>query len=41
MFFFYLKNTNVQIKYSINFLLIISVIGGALIFDDDNLIGTR
>lgn len=39
-FFFYFKNTNVQIIYSLNMLLFITLIGVAMIFDDDGLVGT-
>lgn len=38
--FFYFKNTNVQVIYSMNMLLIITFIGMAMIFDDDGLVGT-
>lgn len=39
-FFFYFKNTNVQVIYSMNSLFIVTLIGVAMIFDDDGLIGT-
>jgi hypothetical protein len=39
-FFFYLKNTNVVVIYSMNTLLMITCIGVSMIFDDDNLVGT-
>lgn len=39
-FFMYLKNTNVQVAYSLYLLGILTVIGIAMIFDDDGLIGT-
>lgn len=39
-FFFYFKNTNVQVLYSMNSLFIVTMIGVAMIFDDDGLIGT-
>jgi len=39
-FFFYFKNTNVQVIYSMNMLLIVTFIGIAMIFDDDGLVGT-
>ena len=39
-FFFYFKNTNVQVIYSLNLLLILTLIGIAMIFDDDGLVGT-
>lgn len=39
-FFFYFKNTNVQVIYSLNILLILTLIGMAMIFDDDGLVGT-
>ena len=39
--FFYFINTNIQVKYSINCLFLLSFLGIMLIFDDDNLIGTR
>lgn len=39
-FFFYFKNTNVQIIYSLNILLCVTLIGVAMIFDDDGLVGT-
>jgi len=39
-FFFYFKNTNVQVIYSMNMLLIFTFIGIAMIFDDDGLVGT-
>jgi hypothetical protein len=38
--FFYFKNTNVQVIYSINLLLFLSVVGMVMIFDDDGLVGT-
>ena len=39
-FFFYFKNTNVQVIYSLNMLAILTLIGIAMIFDDDGLVGT-
>ena len=39
-FFFYFKNTNVQVIYSLNMLLILTLVGIAMIFDDDGLVGT-
>jgi hypothetical protein len=39
-FFFYFKNTNVQVIYSMNSLFVVTLIGVAMIFDDDGLIGT-
>ena len=39
-FFMYLKNTNVQVVQSMTILLFVTVIGIAMIFDDDGLIGT-
>ena len=39
-FFFYFKNTNVQVIYSLNMLLILTMVGIAMIFDDDGLVGT-
>jgi len=39
-FFFYFKNTNVQVIYSLNMLFILTLIGIAMIFDDDGLVGT-
>ena len=38
-FFFYFKNTNVQVVYSLNILAIMTLIGIAMIFDDDGLVG--
>ncbi len=38
--FFYLKNTNVQVIYSLNIIFILTLIGIAMIFDDDGLVGT-
>lgn len=38
--FFYFKNTNVQVNYSINLLIAMTLIGIAMIFDDDGLVGT-
>jgi hypothetical protein len=38
--FFYFKNTNVQVIYSLNMLLILTFVGMAMIFDDDGLVGT-
>jgi len=40
-FFFYFKNTNVQVVYSINLLIVLTFIGIAMIFDDDGLVGTH
>lgn len=40
IFFFYFKNTNVQVLYSLNSIFVCTLIGVALIFDDDGLIGT-
>mgnify|MGYP001037781549 CR=1 FL=1 len=39
-FFMYLKNTNVQVIYSLSTLFVLTTIGIAMIFDDDGLIGT-
>ena len=39
-FFMYLKNTNVQVIYSLTTLGVLTFIGIAMIFDDDGLIGT-
>lgn len=39
-FFMYLKNTNVQVAYSLYLLCILTIVGIAMIFDDDGLIGT-
>lgn len=39
-FFFYFRNTNVQVTYSLNSILILTFIGIAMIFDDDGLVGT-
>jgi heme O synthase-like polyprenyltransferase len=39
-FFFYFKNTNMQVIYAINILMILTLIGIAMIFDDDGLVGT-
>jgi uncharacterized protein (UPF0333 family) len=36
----YLKNTNVQVVYSLTLLGVVTFIGIAMIFDDDGLIGT-
>lgn len=40
IFFFYFIKVNVQVIYSTNTILIMSLIGAAMIFDDDGLIGT-
>ena len=39
-FFFYFKNTNIQVIYAMNMLMILTIIGIAMIFDDDGLVGT-
>jgi hypothetical protein len=39
-FFFYFRNTNIQVNYSLNSILVLTFIGIAMIFDDDGLIGT-
>jgi hypothetical protein len=39
-FFFYFRNTNVQVTYSLNSILVLTFIGIAMIFDDDGLVGT-
>ena len=39
-FFFYFTNTNVQVLYSVNMLGILTLVGIAMIFDDDGLVGT-
>lgn len=39
-FFFYFKNTNIQVIYSINMIMILTLVGIAMIFDDDGLVGT-
>jgi len=36
----YLKNTNVQVVYSLTLLAFFTVVGLAMIFDDDGLLGT-
>jgi len=40
IFFYYFKNTNVQVTYSMSFLMILTLIGCGMIFDDDGLVGT-
>lgn len=40
IFFYYFKNTNVQVAYAMSFLMILTIIGCAMIFDDDGLVGT-
>ena len=40
VFFYYFKNTNVQVVYAMSFLMILTLIGCLMIFDDDGLIGT-
>jgi hypothetical protein len=40
-FFMYFKNTNVQVVYSVNWLILLTFIGIAFIFDDDGLVGTH
>ena len=39
-FYMYLKNTNVQVIYSLTLLVVLTLVGIAMIFDDDGLIGT-
>ena len=39
-FFLYFKNTNVLVIYSLNLILILTMVGIAMIFDDDGLVGT-
>jgi hypothetical protein len=40
IFFFYFRNTNVQVTYSLNSILVLTIVGIAMIFDDDGLVGT-
>lgn len=40
IFFYYFKNTNVQVAYAMSFLMILTLIGCGMIFDDDGLVGT-
>lgn len=37
----YYRNTNIQVTYSFNYIALLSFLGVLLIFDDDNLIGTK
>lgn len=39
-FILYFINTNVKVLYSINILIFLTIVGIAMIFDDDGLVGT-
>jgi len=38
---YYLKQTNIQIKYGVHVNFILTLVGAALLFDDDQLIGLK
>jgi len=40
IFYYYFKNTNVQVTYAMSFLMVLTLIGCGMIFDDEGLIGT-
>ena len=40
IFFYYFKNTNVQVAYALSFMVALTLVGCLMIFDDDSLIGT-
>jgi hypothetical protein len=39
IFFFYFKNTNVQVVYSVQGIFVLTIIGIVVIFDEDGLVG--
>jgi hypothetical protein len=40
IFFYYFKNTKVYVTFAMTFLMVLTLIGCGMIFDDDSLVGT-